>query len=42
MSILLKALILCHLAKGATNATVAAAAGNDTVVAALTLASSSD
>ena len=41
MSLSQKALILCPLSKGATNATVAAAGGNDTVIANLTLANSS-
>ena len=41
MSILLQVMTHFPFAKGATNATVSAAAGNDTVVAALTLASSS-
>ena len=41
MSISPRVLIRFHLSKGATNATVVAAGGNDTVVAALTFASSS-
>ena len=41
MSLSLKVLTLFIFSKGATNATIAAAGGNDSVVAALTLASSS-